>query len=132
LNPDHPDLSIAAIEKSTDYRFGQQYKLLTAKQFSEVFSARRTLRGPHFILHYRANTLPDARLGLVIPKKQARRAVLRNAIKRQAREIFRRRRTELPAMDIVLRLALPLAPERSAWRDEIVVLLEQLCRKARA
>ncbi len=67
------------------------------------------------------------RLGLVIPKKLARRAVLRNAIKRQAREAFRLRRTNLPALDLVLRLARPVSGmEKKRWRAEIDDLFERL------
>ena len=128
----NPDSSLSVRGETASCRFERRYKLLTTVQFSDVFATRRSLRGPHFVLHYRPNTLPNARLGLVIPKKQARRAVLRNAIKRQAREIFRHRRAELPTVDIVLRLTLPLTPERTTWRAEITALLDQLCRKAMA
>lgn len=119
------------------FGFGRQCRLLAPAQYAEVFAARRVLRGEIFALHYRHNRLQGARLGLVIPKKQARTAVLRNAIKRQAREVFRLRRAALPAVDMVLRLAKPVvlqksvaAADRSAWRNEIGALLEQLCRKA--
>jgi ribonuclease P protein component len=117
--------------------FRRQYRLLTPGQYSEVFSARRVLRGAHFALHYRRNGLPGCRLGLVIPKKQARTAVLRNAIKRQAREFFRRHRAGLPALDLVLRLAQPFGPggrsvidkqAKVAWRAEIATLFDKLCR----
>lgn len=103
--------------------------MLTAAQFAEVFAARKVLRGARFALHYRPNGLPAARLGLVIPKKQARSAVLRNAIKRQAREVFRRRRASLPCADLVLRLGSPVGTDdkaaRVAWREEIATLLGQ-------
>jgi ribonuclease P protein component len=73
-------------------------------------------------------------LGLVIPKKNARRAVLRNLLKRIAREAFRQVRTDLPRYDLVLRLAKPLVSasadddgsKRRAWRVEIDLLLAQL------
>lgn len=121
-------------------RFSRPCRLLTAAQYAEVFTARRSLRGEHFVLHYRPNALAHARLGLVIPKKQARAAVLRNAIKRQARELFRSIRPALPAFDLVLRLnaaadkpkwpALAQDREtRAAWRREIGALFEQLQRK---
>jgi ribonuclease P protein component len=42
---------------------------------------------------------------LVIPKRLARHAVLRNLIKRQVREVFRRQCHTLPAADIVVRLS---------------------------
>lgn len=96
------------------------------------------MRDTYFALHYRQNGLHGARLGLVIPKKQARTAVLRNAIKRQARELFRQRRAALPAVDMVLRLVQPIdrhkvalqaKDSRAAWRAEITALFEQLSRK---
>lgn len=115
--------------------FSRQNRLLAAEQFAEVFSGRQVLRGPNFALHFLANDQAGPRLGLVIPKKQARTAVLRNAIKRQAREQFRKSRSRLPAVDVILRLARPLtgqkadAVSRAAWRAEIAVLFERLERK---
>jgi ribonuclease P protein component len=111
---------------------------LAAKDYSAVFTARKVLRGARFALHYRPNGLPGARLGLVIPKKQARDAVLRNAIKRQVREMFRRRRIDLPPMDLILRLAQSIdRPKRvldsaakAGWRTEIAALFDQLGQKA--
>lgn len=121
--------------------FDRQLRLRAAAEFSEVFAARKVLRGACFALHYRPNpnNEPHARLGLVIPKKQARAAVLRNAIKRQARELFRLRRAGLPPFDLVLRLAKPVGSSaaghpidprsKAAWRVEIVGLFDQLCQK---
>lgn len=113
--------------------FGRQQRLLLPAQFAEAFAARRVLRGDHFALHYRSNGLPGARLGLVIPKKQARTAVLRNTIKRQAREAFRLSRNSLPPADLVLRLArVPVwdgPAGKAAMRAEIVALFAELGRK---
>lgn len=96
------------------------------------------MRGALFVLHYRHNNREGARLGLVIPKKQARKAVLRNAIKRQARESFRQRRTGLPAMDMILRLAQPVGKgtdgslDKAGWKLEIESLLDRVCSKRTA
>lgn len=115
--------------------FRKEYRLRTPAEYAGVFSARRVLRGRLFALHYRFNdSCHGARLGLVIPKKQARTAVLRNAIKRQARECFRQRRSQLPALDLVLRLAQPITGHgsaadpsfRAAWRADIDALLDGL------
>lgn len=118
------------------FGFGRQCRLLTAAQYAEVFSSRQVLRGERFALHYRRNGLQGPRLGLVIPKKQACTAVLRNAIKRQVREMFRQRRAILPAVDLVLRLAKPVGRqtsadsyERAGWRNEIGGLLDKVCSK---
>ncbi|SDS66183.1 ribonuclease P protein component [Halopseudomonas sabulinigri] len=50
----------------------------------------------------RENDLAHARLGLVIAKKNVRRAVDRNKVKRIARESFRQHRAELGNLDIVV------------------------------
>lgn len=130
--------SRAAFAGRNGHGFGRELRLLAAAQYAEVFNARRVLRGALFALHYRAakSGQPTARLGLVIPKKQARTAVLRNAIKRQAREVFRRRQADLPHWDLVLRLTHPVEraqagdrQARAAWRTEIVALFEQLRAK---
>ena len=58
------------------------------------------------MLYTRLNQLPHARLGVVVAKRLAPRAVTRNTIKRVTRELFRV--TGLPAIDCVVRLAKPV------------------------
>ena len=74
-----------------------------------------------------------ARLGLVVPKRNAKRAVHRNLVKRLAREAFRHVCTQLPAHDLVLRLGKPLNAQavtldrqRKEWRVQIDELLRRL------
>jgi len=55
------------------------------------------------VLYTRPNQLPNARLGVVVAKRLAPRAVTRNTIKRVTRELFRT--TPLPAIDCVVRLS---------------------------
>lgn len=66
----------------------------------------------------------------MVGKKLARRAVLRNLIKRIGREAFRQACPALPPCDVVLRLARPLpaqdAAARRGWRGEIDELLARL------
>lgn len=106
-----------------------------------MFSARRTVRAGPFVLHHHPNTAAgSARLGLVIPKKHARRAVLRNLLKRQAREAFRLRRAGLASSDLVFRLAQPVDKTNQgvhrdkeqivAWRKMIDELFDRLPAKA--
>jgi len=110
-----------------DFGFRRQHRLLKPAEFSDVFAARHILRGGLFTLHYRNNDRSVARLGLVVPKKQARTAALRNAIKRQAREAFRLRCAGLPALDLVLRLSRPVAAiDKPAWRAEMVTLFDRI------
>ena len=97
-------------------------------------AARRVVRGERFDLHYgRAGTHGGARLGLMVPKRLARAASLRNAIKRQGREAFRLMAIEIPPCDLVLRLTRSIknvragdSAQRSIWRTEIEMLLRRL------
>ena len=120
-----------------DFQFRKERRLQSTADFSLVFAGRRSLRGELFDLHYRLispGTISEsvgARLGVVIPKKLAHRAVQRNLLKRLAREAFRLAWRELPPFDMVLRLA--KAPgdcvdvaARKAWRADIEKLLVQL------
>lgn len=54
----------------------------------------------------RTNNLGASRLGLIVAKRVLRRAVDRNRAKRVIRESFRKR-CDLPALDIVVRLTEP-------------------------
>jgi ribonuclease P protein component len=94
------------------------------------------LRSGCFELRYRRNAAGGelgirARLGLVIPKRLARQAVLRNQLKRLAREAFRHALPSLASVDVVLRLSKPAliangksgSEERRRWRSDIDGLL---------
>ncbi|TRZ55003.1 MAG: hypothetical protein D4S02_18475, partial [Rhodocyclaceae bacterium] len=77
--------------ESVDFGFRKQHRLQTAGDFSLVFADKRRLRGEIFDLHYRSQGFAvifgpvGARLGIVIAKKLAHRAVQRNLLKRLAR-----------------------------------------------
>ena len=55
------------------------------------------------MLYLRPNPLGHARLGVVVAKRLAPRAVTRNLIKRVAREVFRQ--ASLGAVDCIVRLS---------------------------
>ena len=105
---------------SDTYGFPKRYRLNRPGEFIRVlrFSRYRRSRGPLRIFAV-ANTMPGARLGLIIGKRAVRRASARNALKRVAREVFRTTRARLPAMDLVVQLRGPAAPgEFRAWLQE--------------
>jgi ribonuclease P protein component len=88
-------------------------------------------RTAHFVLYARGNQSSHARLGVVVAKRFAPRAVTRNAIKRVARELFRQ--SALPPIDCVVRLSKPVntkagpatsARLKVALRDELHRLLQ--------
>lgn len=77
------------------------------------------------MLYVRANGHPQARLGIVIGKKFARRAVERNLIKRQCRELFRLRQAALGGRDVLIRL------QTKFPREDVptVAAFKRLCRE---
>ena len=111
-----------------------EQRLHRPEEFSAVMAARQVVRGECFHLHYRkASTDSRARLGLIVPKRLAKAASVRNAIKRQGREAFRLIAVEMPSCDLVLRLARPVVDvnaanraQRKLWRTEIEALLRRL------
>lgn len=98
-------------------------------------ASSQRLRGERFEVRFRRNNGSTARLGLIIPKRLARRAVLRNLLKRLIRESFRTMRPSLPAVDLVFRLSKPpvdgavgVRRESGTWRAEVDALLAGLRR----
>lgn len=78
-------------------------------------------------MHYRPNGLEVARLGVVVAKRLARRANVRNLVKRIVREQFRRNRAALKAFDLVVRLHAPVdLATRAMINDDMVQLLDRL------
>ena len=77
-------------------------------------------------MHYLPNGLDRARLGLVVPKRVAPRALDRNRIKRIAREAFRAHSAGLPALDLVL---VARAGAERLERAELRRACEQLLEK---
>lgn len=55
-----------------------------------------------FTILYKQNTLGYPRIGIVVAKRNAKRAVDRNFIKRTIRESFRINKEKLPANDYVV------------------------------
>jgi ribonuclease P protein component len=109
--------------------FGDCCRLHRAAEFSAVLAQRRSVRSDHFVLNYAPNPYGRARLGLVVGRKADRRAVVRNMVKRLARESFRLNHPRLPACDLVLRATAPLAGHsRRGLRAEIDALMARLTR----
>lgn len=87
----------------TSASFDKSRRLLTAAQYRAVFDDA-TVKASHrnLLLLARISETPQSRLGLVIAKKNVRRAVQRNRIKRVARELFRQQPPASPPLDVVL------------------------------
>jgi ribonuclease P protein component len=98
--------------------------LLHRADFQAVMAAEVVARTAHFVLHRRlaqvqepmpgaqtaAETLchhATSRVGAVLPKRLARRAVTRNALKRQIYNVMNAFESRLPVGDHVVRLRAP-------------------------
>ncbi|MFL9924203.1 ribonuclease P protein component [Herbaspirillum lusitanum] len=88
-------------DRSTLY--SRDRRIVKTDEFSSVFRLRPVYRTDHFVLYARRSELPQARLGVVVAKRLAPRAVTRNTVKRITRELFRQ--TQLPAFDCIVRLS---------------------------
>ncbi len=111
--------------------FARCYRLTKTDEFSSVFGFRRAIRGKLLMLHYqpRPEGMTAARLGLVVGKKLLKRAVDRNRVKRIVREQFRLCRPDLPACDMIVRLAAkPVPLDGKLLADDFLALLDKLQR----
>lgn len=98
-------------------------RLRGGAQFTGAFSNRR--HGRYFIVLTRNNPGGTAaRLGIVISRRTAPRAVARSTMKRMVREVFRHLRSNLGTTDFVVRVRRPAVGEEiSQARGELQNLL---------
>jgi ribonuclease P protein component len=137
-------------------------RLKTAEQFAAVLDASKqkatqlagVWRSEHFALHLApVEVLASASgtsgaastrsvIGVICPKRWAKRAVTRNTIKRQIYAVSSELESQLPAACLVLRLASGFSRERfpsatspalkAAVRAELLSLLSKLPRQEKA
>jgi len=82
--------------------FDKSKRLLDAPAFQAVFDrAQYKVGHQHFLVLAVRTSLGHPRLGLVIGKKNIRRAVQRNRVKRVVRETFRLNLDSLDSLDII-------------------------------
>lgn len=81
------------------FNFPRTLRLTQPEEYAVGLKSRILVRGVRFALHLRRTELDHWRLGLVVPKRFAPRAIERNTIKRTWREAFRLRCTELQNAD---------------------------------
>jgi ribonuclease P protein component len=103
--------------------------LTAPEEYGSVLAFRRSFSAAHVQLLYRPNGRKAARLGLIVARKLARKAVTRNCIKRVAREAFRSAKLGLPPYDMVFRLIRATErADRGLLRAEMDLLLAKLAR----
>ncbi|MDQ7089905.1 MAG: ribonuclease P protein component [Methylococcales bacterium] len=87
---------------SQHFNFPPASRLKTPAEFKHVFTCPVKSTDRYFTLLAIKNPLEHSRLGLAIAKKNIKRAVDRNKIKRVARESFRLQPHQRIAIDIVV------------------------------
>ncbi|MFC3851593.1 ribonuclease P protein component [Salinispirillum marinum] len=89
---------------TTTYGFPRTKRLLTAGDFRTVFDRATVKAGTAelFLLATPATEFTTPRIGFIISRKNVRRAVARNRIKRIVREQFRHLPKDYPSFDIIV------------------------------
>lgn len=82
--------------------FPKSFRLLSAKDFQQVFAQAQKFANRHWTFIVRPNNQVIPRLGLALSKKQLAKSVWRNRVKRIARESFRQHKQDLCGYDIVV------------------------------
>lgn len=83
--------------------FCKTARLLTSHDFKQVFNhVSFRLSSANLVVLVRSRASGNARLGLIVARKNARRAIDRNRIKRVVRESFRKTQQQLGACDYVV------------------------------
>jgi ribonuclease P protein component len=106
MRAEQKDASVCLCDPNASaLQFPRGYRLTHKQQFDRVLTLRSfQARSGCFRVFASANELSVARLGLIVGKRQLKRAVDRNRVKRVLRETFRVQRARLPALDIVVQL----------------------------
>lgn len=111
--------------------FPRSLRLVNGSQFQAVFNRPQwRVADRQFLILARSNGEDRPRLGLVIGRRNARRAVDRAAIKRRAREQFRLRQKDLAGLDLIVLLRGPCARgEGRTLTPRLARLLDKLLAK---
>jgi ribonuclease P protein component len=94
-------------------------RLKTRAQFQAVMAAGIVARTAHFALHRMPVEAADPSIGVVLPKRWAKRAVTRNTIKRQVYSLSQAAKLSPAAYIVRLRAGFDRAQFRSATSDSL-------------
>jgi ribonuclease P protein component len=114
-----------------DARFRPQDRIRKRSEYQVIYDRGQRIPSGSFVLFVLRNALGRPRLGITATRRIGG-AVKRNRAKRLVREIFRRNRSELEDVDIVVnvRAALPGAEYRRL-EAELLTRLRPFARKTR-
>ena len=108
-------------------------RLLRPADFACLRESGRRLSSQHLNIQYRQRDEPGARLGMAVSRRVSKLAVVRNRIRRQIRESFRKHRARLPACDILVIARQSMVQQSNAQlRAELESLWLRLAAQAAA
>mgnify|MGYP000039712466 CR=1 FL=1 len=125
----HPGLS-------RRHPFEREHRLRSAADFDGVFKTGTRASDPFFTVIALPNTLGSARVGIAVSKRNARRAVDRNRLKRVVRESFRLSPARGLSVDLVIlaKVAATTAPNEKLYKalDRRWLSLIAFCERSAA
>ncbi len=89
-------------DREKPFGFSRQQRLLTGKDYKQVFDNARRVGNPYWTVYGFAHKESKTQLGLAIAKKTVRRAHERNRLKRLSREAFRQMQAQLIGVNLVV------------------------------
>lgn len=118
---------VSASAPRTRYRFGRDKRIAQSAGYGRLLEhgARHRMSGYTFFIERREAGPP--RLGIMVSRKHAKRATIRNDLKRCIREAFRLEQHRLGAIDLVVRPPLGAVP-CSRLIDDLRAMLVRLSR----
>ena len=82
--------------------FPRNQRLLTKAEFKSVFDQSRKVSQKHLLVLFKASPQAKNRLGVIVGKRVAKKAVTRNTIKRIMRESFRLNQAMFSGLDLII------------------------------
>lgn len=82
--------------------FPRTNRLLTKLEFKSVFDQSRKVTQKHLLVLFKPNSQVQNRLGVIVSKRVAKKAVTRNTIKRIMRESFRLNQDSFLGLDMIV------------------------------
>jgi ribonuclease P protein component len=118
---------IGSFSTRLNFCFQHKQRLGSKKEFQALFSKGRRFQGNRMDVIVLQNALGYPRFGVIVGRKQAKKAVYRNAAKRQMREAFRLTAPPGVAADIIVRIKRHFSKEElKPMRLECETLLQKV------
>jgi ribonuclease P protein component len=103
-----------AQDEVVGFGFSKAKQLVKTDEISSVFSFNSRFSSEHFQVLAKPGIYEFARMAVIVSKKTARHATVRNYIKRVSREVFRLQQPRLDGLDMVIRIRKSFSPAEYA------------------